>query len=185
MGRHVAFNKQDVLCGLEDARSQSTKASPEDAITLPATADIEGVEPQPITTQGTGSTIIAKPATLSAETNPPAATEVFSKIEVAVPATKMDDSILRDLMNPQAASPAMAENQIIPTTALGDEPVSPAPSDQVGGEIPCILTVTTSIGRLNLKATGVTPGDTVIASLGDHFWEPLHGGFPPRTLQRR
>ena len=83
-----------------------------------------------------------------------------------VPGTKMDNGTLRDLKNPWAASPAMAENWIIPTTGLGDKQVSPTHSDQVGGERPCILTVSTSIGRLNLKATGVTPSNTVIALVG-------------------
>ena len=69
-------------------------------------------------------------------------------------------------MNPWTASLAILENLIIPTTALGDEPVSSTPSDQIGGERPCILTVTTSIGRLNLEATAVTPGDTMITSVG-------------------
>ena len=169
LGEHFAFSKQDVLCGLEDAipeaRSQNTEASPEDAITLPTTTNIEGVKPQPMTTQGTDNTIPVEPATSSAETNPPAATEVCPKKEVAVPVTKRDSSALRDLMNPWAASPTMAENQIIPTITRADELVPPTPSDQVGGERPCILTVTTSIGRLNLEATGVTPSDTTIASV--------------------
>ena len=118
-----------------------------------------------MTTQGTGSTILAKPATSSAETNLPVAIEIPPN-EVAVPATEMDDGAQRDPMNPHAASPAILENQIIPTTAPGNEPVSPTPSDQIGGERPCIFTVTASIGRLNLEATGVTPSDTMIASVG-------------------
>ena len=83
VGEHAAFSKQDVLCGLEDAipeaNSQNAEASPEDAATLPTTANIEGVELQPVTTQGTDSTILAEPATPSAKTNPPAATEVLPK----------------------------------------------------------------------------------------------------------
>ena len=47
VGEHVTFSKWDVLCGLEDAvpeaRSQNTEAT---------TANIEDVEPQPMTTQG-------------------------------------------------------------------------------------------------------------------------------------
>ena len=80
VGKHIVFRKWDVLCSLGDTRSQSTKASSEDTITLPTSTDIEGVEPQPVTTQGTGSTVLAKPATLSAETNPSVATEVPPKI---------------------------------------------------------------------------------------------------------
>ena len=68
-------------------------------------------------------------------------------------------------MNPRAASPTMAENLVIPTTKLGDKLSSPTPSDQVGGERPCILTVTTSIGRLNLETTGVTPSDNIVTSV--------------------
>ena len=83
-----------------------------------------------------------------------------------VPATEMDNGAPKDLIDPWAAIPAMAENQIIPTTRPGDKPVSPTSSDQVGGEGPCILTVTTSIGRLNLEVTGVTPGNTIVVSVG-------------------
>ena len=132
IGEHAAFSKQDVFCGLEDtipeAKSQNTKALPEDAITLPTTAHIEGVEPQPMTTQGTDSTVLAKPATLSPKTNLPAAAEVL-KNEVMVPVTEMDNDASKDLINPCAASPAVAENWIIPTTWPGDKPVSPTPSD--------------------------------------------------------
>ena len=128
--------------------------------------DIEGAEPQPATTQGTDNTILAKLTTSSAETNPPAAADIFPKNEVTVPVTEMDTGTPRDLMTPWAASPAMAENQIIPTTRSGDKPVSPIPSGQVGGERPCILTVTASIGRFNLEATGVPPSDIIIALVG-------------------
>ena len=83
VGEHIPFSKWDVLCGLEDAileaRSQNTKTSPEDAITLPTTTNIEGVKPQPMTTQWTDNTIPAEPATSSAETNLPVATEVLTK----------------------------------------------------------------------------------------------------------
>ena len=124
------------LCSLGDAipeaRTQNTKASPEDTITLPATTNIEGVEPQLITTQGRDNTIPAETATSSAETNPPAAAEVLPKKEVMVPVTEMDSGALRNLINPWAVSPAMAENWIIPTTRPGDKLVSPTPSDQAG-----------------------------------------------------
>ena len=158
---HAAFSKHDVLCGLEDtiheAKSQNTKALPEDVVTPPATANIEGVEPQLMTTQGTDSTILAEPSTCSHRSSP--------QNEVTVPVTEMDNGTSKYLINPWAASLAMAENQIIPTTGLGDKLVSPTPSDQVGGEGSCILTVTTSIGRLNLEATEVTPSDTIVASV--------------------
>ena len=130
-----------------------------------------------MTTQGTDSTILAEPATSSAKTNPPAAVEVLPKNEVMVPATKMDNGALKDLGNTQTASPGIGENLIILTTRLGDKPVSATTSNQVEGEGPCILIVTTSIGRLNLKATGV--------SRKDDCWEPPYGGLPPGTLQRR
>ena len=103
----------DVLCGLEDtipeARSQNTEASPEDAITLPATADIEGVKPQPVTTQGTDNTIPAEPATSSAETNPPAAAEVLPKKEVAVLVTERDNGAPRDLIKAPGCYPCYGE----------------------------------------------------------------------------
>ena len=95
VGEHAAFSKWDVLCSLEDtipeARSQNTEGSPEDAITLPPTTNIGGVEPQPITTQGTDNTILAELATSPAETNPPVATEVLPKNGVMVPVTEMDN----------------------------------------------------------------------------------------------
>ena len=110
-----------------------------------------------MTTKGTDNTTLAEPTTLSTETNTTAAAEVLPKSKVMVPATKMDTGAQRDQMNPWAASPAMARTWIIPTTGLGDQPVSSMPSYQVRGEEPYILTVTTTIGRLNLEATGVTP----------------------------
>ena len=121
------------------------------------TTNVEGVKPQSVTTQGAHNTIPTEPATLSAETNLPVAVEVLPKKDVAVPEMERDCGALRDLKNPWAASPAMAENQIIPTITPGDEPASPLPSDQVGGERPCILTVTTSTGRLNLELPPATP----------------------------
>ena len=180
---HVAFSKWDIFYGLEkaipEAGGQDTEASPEGTTILPTTSEIEGVEPCPATTHGTDNTILAspgctpndgaplaKPTTSSVETNLPASAEVLPIDEVMVPATEIDTDAPRDLMNPWAASPAMAENWIIPTTGLGGKLVSPTPSDQVRGEKPCILTVTTSIGRLNLEATGVTPSNTVIALVG-------------------
>ena len=84
VGEHIAFSKWDVLCGLKNAipepRSQNTEASPEDAIAWPATADIEGVDPQPVTTQWTDNTILAEPTTLSAETNLAVAIEFSPKM---------------------------------------------------------------------------------------------------------
>ena len=53
---------------------------------------------------------MAKPTTCSVETNPPASVEVLPKDEVMVPATEIDTGTPWDLMNPQAASPAMVEN---------------------------------------------------------------------------
>ena len=123
------------------------------------------VQPQSVTTQGIDNIIPAEPTISSAETNLPVAAEVLPQKDAAVPVTKRVNGTPRDLINPQAVSPAMAENQIIPTIMLRDEPASPTPSDQVGGERPCTLTVTNSIGRLNLEATGVTPGNTEIASV--------------------
>ena len=161
VGEQAAFSKWDVLCGLEnaipEARSQNTKASSEDVVTPPTTADIEGVETQLATTQETDNTILAEPIASSAETNLPAVAEVLPQNEVMVPATEMD--------NGRPASPAMTENWIIPTTRPGDKPVSPTPSDWVRREKPYTLMVTTSIGILNLEATGVTPSNTIITSV--------------------
>ena len=47
VGEHIIFRNWDVLYSIGDTRSQSTKASSQDAITPPTTADIEGVEPNP------------------------------------------------------------------------------------------------------------------------------------------
>ena len=103
VGGHVAFSKWDVFRGLEDAvseaRSQNTKGSPGGTITLPPTADIEGVESQPMMTQRTDNPIIVEPTTSSTETNLTAATEALPKNEVMVPTSKMDTGAQRDLMN--------------------------------------------------------------------------------------
>ena len=70
-------------------------------------------------------------------------------------------------MTSQAASPAMVDNRVVPTTGPGDKLAgSPTHSDQLGGKKQCVLTMTASVGRLNLEATGVTPRDTIIASVG-------------------
>ena len=100
-----------------------------------------------------------------------------------VPAAKIDTDALRDLMTSQAASPAMVENWVVPTTGLGDKLAgSPTPSDQTGGEKQCILTVTTSIWRLNLEATSHPQRHHNCLSWDSGFGEPLHGSLPLGTL---
>ena len=64
------------------------------------------------------------------------------------------------------------ETQVVPTTGLVVELASPlTPSDKAEEERRCMLIVTASMGRLNLKATGITPRDTVIASVGTVAFE--------------
>ena len=79
----------------------------------------------------------------------------------------IDTDTPKDLVTVWATSPAEAESQVVPTTRLVEKLAGlPMLSDQVGGEKQCILMVTASVGRLNLEATGVTSGDTMIASFG-------------------
>ena len=183
MEGHVTFSKQDVFHGLgeavPEARSKGTEAPQEGAITPPTTNNIGGVEPHPETAHGRDNTSLAslgctpnneaplaEPTTLPAQTNLPVSVEIPPRGDIMVPAAKIDMDAPRGLMMSQATSPAMVENWVVPTTGLRDKLAgSPTHSDQVGGEKQCILAVTASIGRLNLEATGVTPGDTLIASV--------------------
>ena len=81
-----------------------------------------------------------------------------------MPSAKVDTDTPKDLATIRAASSAEAESQVVPTTRLVDKLTSPTtPSEQVGGEKQCVLTVTASVGRLNLEATRVTSRDTMIA----------------------
>ena len=83
-----------------------------------------------------------------------------------MPLAEIDIDTLNDLVTIWAASPAEAESWVVPTTGWVDKLAGPLPpSDQVGGEKQWMLTVTTSVGRLNLGATGLTSGDTVITSV--------------------
>ena len=81
---HITFSKQDVFSHLKDtipkAGSQNAGASPEGAITLPASSDIGGVEPLPAITHGTDNAILALPECTSYDGAPPA--------EAATPSTK-------------------------------------------------------------------------------------------------
>ena len=63
---------------------------------------------------------------------------------------------------------------------------SPTPSDQAEEERWCVLTMTTSMGRLNLEATGVTPRDMVTALVGRvAFGNPLMVATLPGPIKGR
>ena len=88
----------------------------------------------------------------------------------------------------QATSPTEVETQVVPTTRLVVELASLlTPSYQAEEESWCVLNVTASMGRLNLEATGVTPRDTVTASVGRvAFKNPqMAAAFPGPTKGRK
>ena len=94
--------------------------------------------------------------------------------ETTVLLTKYDTETPKDPPTGQATSPTEVETQVVPTTGSVVKQASPLiPSDQAEEERWCVLTVTASMGRLNLEATGVTPGDTVTASVRRVAFENL------------
>ena len=91
-----------------------------------------------------------------------------------MPLAKINTDTPKDMVIIWATSPAKVESQVVPTTRSVDKLTGPPmPSDQVEGKKQCILTVTASVGRLNLEATGVTSGDTMTTSVaGVAFGNP-------------
>ena len=86
--------------------------------------------------------------------------------------TESDVETPKDPLTGWATSPTEVETQVLPTTGLVVKVASPLTlSDQAEEERQCVLTITASIGRLNLEATGVTPGDLVTASVGSVAFE--------------
>ena len=181
---HFTFSKQDVLLNLgntvPEARSQDTEAPQEGAIAPPTTATVGSVEPCPTKTQGSNDTIPtspgctpndefppAEPTTPPAEINLPGSAEISPMGSTIMPSARMNTDTPKNLATIWAASPAEAESKVVPITRLVDWLGSPPmPSNQVGGEKQCLLMITTSVGRLNLEATRVTSGCTMIASDG-------------------
>ena len=173
---HITFLKQDIFHNLggttPEVRSGDAEIPQEGAIAPPTTADVGGMEPHPTATQGADDTILvsprctpkdkappAEPTTSSAEANAkdtlPGSAETPPGDNTMVPLAEVNTKTLKDLLTDQTTSPAKAESQVLPTTG----------SYQAEEERQCVLTETASMGRLNLEATGVTPGDTVIASV--------------------
>ena len=188
---HVTFSMLDIFHNLEgtvpEDRSKDMEAPQEGAIAQPTTAAIGGVEPHPAKTQGTDDTILAslgctpndesppaEPTTSPAEINLPGSAEISPKGNIMMPWAEIDTDTPKDMATIWTASPAEAESWVVPTTGSVDKLAGPpTPSDQVGGGKQCMLTVTASVGRLNLEATGVTSRDIVITSVrGVAFGKP-------------
>ena len=196
--RHVTFSKQDIFCNLggtiPETRSKDTEVPQEGAVAPTATADIGSADPYPAETQGADDAILvspectpnndalpAEPTTSPAETNAentlPGSAETSLRGNTMILLAEVNTDTLKGLLTNWANSPAEAEGWVGPKTGMVDKLVSsPTPSHQVGEETQCVLTVTVSIGRLNLEATGVNPGDTVIASLRRVAFRNSHMG---------
>ena len=87
--------------------------------------------------------------------------------DTMVLSTKSDMETPKGPPTSYATSPTEVESKVVPTTRLVVKLTTPLTlSDQAEEERWCVLTVTASMGRLNLEATGVTPRDTVTASVG-------------------
>ena len=180
---YFTFSKQDIFHNLggtvPEARSKDTEAPQEGAIAPPTTIPIGSVEPCTTKSHGADDTILAslgctpndefppaKPTPSLAEINLPQSAEISPRGSTKMSLAKINTDTPKDLVTIRAASPAKAESQVVPTSRLVDKLASPpTPSDQVGGEKQCILSVTTSVGKLNLEATGVTSIDTMFASV--------------------
>ena len=102
--------------------------------------------------------------------------------------TKSDMETPKDLPTIWATSLTEVETQVVPTTGLVVKLASPlTPSDQAEEERWCVLIVTASMGRLNLEANGVTPRDTVTASVGRVAFEnpQMAAALPGPTKGRK
>ena len=102
--------------------------------------------------------------------------------------TKSDADTPQDQPTGLATSPTKVETQVVPTTGLVVKLAGPlTPSNQAEEERQCVLTVTASMGRLNLEATGVTTGDMVTASVRTVAFEnpQMVAAFPGPTKGRK
>ena len=103
-----------------------------------------------------------------------------------MPLAEINTDTPKDLATIWVASPAEAEGWVVLTTGLVDKLAGPpTPTAQIGGEKHCVLMVTASVGRLNLEATGVTSGDTMIASVGGVAFGNPHMGATSQDPQRK
>ena len=162
-----------------------------DPITLPTTADVRDMESSSTEAQGAHNTTPSSFGCPSKDETPPAEpTTSPAKVDVKdtlpgpaetppeedamVLLTESDTKTPRDLATSWATSPTKVETQVVPTTQSVVELVGPfTPSDQAEEERQHVLTVTTSMGRMNLEATGITPrghGDCLSQESG--LWEP-------------
>ena len=175
---YFTFSKWDILCNLEgtipEARSKDPEVPQECTIAQLTTTNIRGVESHPATTQESDDTILVTLGCTPDDEAPPAEPTTSSgsaktspRGNTMIPLAEVDTDTPKDLTTIQAASPAKAENWVVPTMGSVDKLAGPpTPSNHIGEEKQCMLTVTASIGRLNLEATGVMPRNTMIALVG-------------------
>ena len=185
---YITFRKQDVFQNLgsttPEARSWDMGIPQGDPITPPTTADVRDMEPSPMEAQGADNTTSssprcppkdetppAEPTTLPAKADVkdtlPSSAETPPREDAQVLLAEADTRIPKDLLTNWATSPAKVETWVVPTTGSVVKLASPLTlSDQAEEERWCVLTVTASMGRLNLEATRVTPGDMVTTSVG-------------------
>ena len=166
---HVTFSKQDIFHNLggtvPEARSKDMEAPQVGTIALPTTTTIGGVEPslQKPRMHPNDESSPAEPTTLPANINLPGSAEISPRGNIMMPSAKVNTDTPKDLATVRATSPAEAESWVVPATRLADKltsPTTPFLRGRRGKQ--CVLTVTASVGRLNLEGTGVTSGDTMI-----------------------
>ena len=176
-----------------------------DPITLPTTADVRNTESSSTEAQGIYNTTPssfrcppkeeippAEPTTSTAEVDIkdtlPGTAEAPPGGDTMILSTKSDAETPKDPLTSQATSPTEVETQVVCTTRLLVKLAGLlTPSNQAEEERWCVLIVTASMGRLNLEATGVTPRDTVTASVGRvAFKNPqMAVAFPGPTKGRK
>ena len=184
---HITFSKQDVFQNLgsttPEAKSWDMGIPQGDPITLPTTANVGDTESSSMEAHGADNTTpssprcppkdetpLAEPTTLPAEVDVkdtlPNPAEPPPGGDTMVLLTKSDTKTPKDLPTIWDTSHVEVETQIAPTTSLVVKLAGPLTlSDQAEEGRWCVLTVTTSMGKLSLEATRVTPGDMVTASV--------------------
>ena len=108
--------------------------------------------------------------------------------DATVLSTKSDAETPKDLLTSWATNPTKVETQVVPITRSVVELAGPlTPSNQAEEERWCVLIVTSSIGRMNLEATRVSPRDMVTALVGRvAFKNPqMAAAFPGPTKGRK
>ena len=178
---HITFSKQDVFQNLgsttPEVESQNMGIPQGDPITLPTIANVRDTEPSPTEVEGTDNTTPSSPrcppkgeTPLAEPATSPAKADVKDTLPSPAETPHGEDTMVllagADINTPKDLPTAKVETQVVLTTRLVVELTGPlTPSNQAEEDRWCVLTVTTSMGKLNLEATRVTPGDTVTASV--------------------